>query len=215
MKFLNFILIILFSSTAFSQYSEDFIPEDNFETSKPTVESSFKKKVSTNIIVGSSIMGSGQNNYSFNTYINPNISYQLNPKFSISMGLMAIQSNFNNFTYYNRYENQIQSLNYSGTSMFYTLQGTYAWSENLKIYGGVMLGTGALDFAGAKIPNSTTSHQNPKAYRLGIEYKIGEHAAVQFEFQMREGSSMQNRQMQNPNSFGMTPNFGNFNSHIW
>ncbi len=201
MRYLNIILIIIFSSSlTFAQYSEKFIQEDEYDA-QPTVKKvdTDKKKVFTNIAIGTSIMSSGKNNYALNTYVNPTISYQLTPKFSVSMGLMAVQSNYNNFSFYN-YEGQVQNMNYSGTTAYFTLQGAYQLSEKLRVYGGVMLGTENMDFAGINIP--TEPKNRPKAYQVGFEYKIGEHASLQFEFQMRDSSPMQNMQMQSARGFG-------------
>ena len=161
-------------------------------------------------------MASSNSNYSLNTYVNPTISYQLTPKFTVSMGLMAVQSNFNNLTYYNAYDGQQQTVNYSGLSAYYTLQGAYQLSEKLKVYGGIMVGTQqTMDFAGAKIPMNQQNNNRPKAYRLGFEYKIGDHASLQFEFQMRETNAIQDMQMQSGRGFGGMRNSSMFGPQIW
>ncbi len=216
MRYFNIILIIVFSSSlTFAQYSESFIQEDEYDvqTSKTKVDTA-KKKIFTNITLGSSIMSSGQNNYAFNTYVNPTISYQLTPKFTVSMGLMAVHSNYNNYTFYNYYEGQVQNMNYSGTSAYFTLQGAYQLSEKLRVYGGVMVGTENMDFMGANIPTESKNMHRPKAYQIGFEYKIGEHASLQFEFQMREATPMQNMQMQSARGIGVMGSSSMFGSRM-
>jgi len=216
MKLFNILLVlVLFSSLAFSQHSESFLMEDDL--GKSVVEEkkdTTKKKVFTNIAIGSSVMASGNNNYALNTYVNPTISYQLTEKFSISMGLMAVQSNFNNFTYYN-YEGRVESVNYSGMSAYYTLQGAYQLSEKLRVYGGIMVGTESMDFVGANIPTEQKNNHTPKAYQFGVQYKIGDNAYLQFEFQLREATPMQSMQMQSANGFGMMGNSNMFGPRIW
>ena len=131
MRYFNIILIIILSSTlTFAQYSEGFIQENEYDAPNTiTKKDTTQRKIFTNIAIGSTVMSSGNNNYSFNTYVNPTVSYQLNPRFSISMGLMAVQSNFNNFTFYN-YEGQVHNINYSGTSAYFTLQGAFVLIKN-------------------------------------------------------------------------------------
>jgi len=216
MRLVNILLILLLSaSVSFAQYSESFIQEDEMDTPTPSYKKdTTKKKVFTNIAIGSSVMSSGNNSYSFNTYINPTISYQLTPRFSVSMGLMAVQSNINNYTYYN-YEGQVKTVNYSGMSAYYTLQGAYQLSEKIRVYGGVMVGTESMDFLGTNIPNSTNNKHHPKAYQIGFEYKIGEHSSLNFEFQYRDASPMQNMQMQSVNGFGMMGNSSMFGPRMW
>ena len=217
MKILNLILMLLFYGTAFSQYSEGFIQEDEQEIQRVVERDniSSKKKIFTEVAIGSSIISLGGNTYSFNTYVNPKIAYQLTPRFSLSMGLMAVQSNFNNLAVYDQYDGQIKNINYSGTTAFYTLQGSYKISDKLNVYGGIMMGSKSIDFQNAKIPEENKASQNPKAYQIGFEYKVNKHTSLQFEFQMREMSPMQNMQMQSPNNFGSRRNFGSFNSQTW
>jgi len=216
MKLFNILFVLVLSSSmVFSQYSESFLTEDDLD--KPVVKEqpeTTKKKVFTNIMIGSSVMASGNNNYALNTYVNPTISYQLTPKFSISMGLMAVQSNYNNFTYYN-YEGQVESINYSGMSAYYTLQGAYQLSEKIRVYGGIMVGTESMDFMGANIPNEANNNHMPKAYQFGVQYKIGDNAFLQIEFQLREASPMQNMQMQSASGFGLMGNSNMFGPRMW
>lgn len=217
MKKLFIILLFLLNiSLAFSQKekSDMFIQEDEFDTPVSTVQKKdVPQKVFTNIAIGSSVMSSGSNNYSLNTYINPTIGYQFSPKLSVSVGLMAVQSNLNNYSYYNSYEGTVKTINYSGLSSFVTLQANYKVSDKITVYGGVMVGSELMDFAGTDIPNNKT--KTPSAYRLGVEYKIGEHTSLQFEFQYRDVSPMQNMQMQSGtgSGFGMMHNSSPFGAN--
>lgn len=211
-------VILLTSSLSFAQNAEndEFIQLDEQEQTESVVKkkSSDKKKVQTNIAIGTSIMSMGKDQFSMNTYVKPTISYQLTPKFSVSMGLMAVKSNFNNVHYYNYNEGQIQSVNYNGNSAYFTVQGAYQLNDNMKIYGGVMVGTQNLDFAGASIPNQTNP-ANPKAFQLGMEYKLGENTFIQLEVQFREANSIQDMQMQSSQGFGMMNRNPMFGSQIW
>ncbi len=172
--------LVVMSWGAFSQSNTSFILEDSpIETTpKDTVRN--KSRIFTEIDFGTSIIGSGNNHYSFSTYIHPKISYELTPRFHVSMGLMAVRSNLNAYTYYN-YEGLAQDVNYKGVSAYYTLQGSYLLTENLKIYGGVMLGSHFPDM------NSKSNNliKNPKAYQLGMQYKFGDFS-LGFEFIYQE-----------------------------
>ncbi len=167
--------LILLSWSVFSQSNETFILED-----EPTKELKKKHPVFTEIDFGTTMMYAGKNHYAFGTYVHPKISYKLTPRFQVSMGLMAVRSSLNNYTYYN-YEGLAQDVNYKGLSAYYTLQGAYLLTEDLKIYGGIMLGNHFSD-TGFKSSNAS---KNPKAYQLGLEYKFGD-CSIQLEFIYQE-----------------------------
>lgn len=219
MRFFNIILLVFLSSAlVFSQNSsEGFILEDGDDEQSSVVkkEDSKKKKIFTNIAIGTSVMSSGNNGSAFNTYVNPTVSYQFTPKLSVSMGLMAVQSNFNNYSYYNYYEGQIENTSFSGVSAYYTLQASYQLSEKIRVYGGIMLGDQSIDFAGTNIPTDPQNNRAPMAYRAGFEYKIGKNATLQFEFQFREANSIQDMQMQSVNGFGMMRNSSMFGPSMY
>lgn len=216
MRFLFITVVFLgLVSSSFSQNKEDFIQEDNTDVQALSSKNdTLKKRISTHVAIGSSVMFSGKNNYAFTTYVNPQISYALTPRFTVSMGLMAVQSNYNNFNYYN-YSGRAENINYSGTSAYYTLQGSYLLSEKLKVYGGVMVGTNSMDFLGAPISNTSENKHNPRAYRLGFQYKIGEHASLQFEFQMHENNTLQDMQMRSGRGFGPMNHSSMFGPQMW
>jgi len=214
----NFLIIIFLSiiNLAFSQKGESdmFIQEDEFSVSttqaKPEEE---QKKVFTNIAIGSSIMSSGGSAYSFNSYVNPTVGYKLTPKLSVSVGLMAVQTNLNNYKIYNYQENRVENLSYSGLNTYFTAQASYQLSEKINVYGGIMIGGQSIDFAGVQL--SEQNNSMPKAYRLGVEYKLGEHASLQFEMQYHDLTPMQYMQTQSGSGMGMSrsssmfgPSFG-------
>ena len=203
----NFLIIIFLSivSVAFSQKGESdmFIQDDEFsdrpEVSKPDPE---QKKVFTNIAMGSSIMSSGGDAYSFNTYVNPTVGYRLSPKLSVSVGVMAVQTNLNNYKIYNYQENQVENMNYSGLNTYFTASASYQLNEKINVYGGVMVGGQTMDFAGVQLDNHNNS--TPTAYRLGVEYKIGRNAYLQFEVQYHDLTPMQQMQTQSGSGMGMS-----------
>lgn len=210
------IVLIFFFAFGFSQVneSEGFIQEDEQEQLSVNKEQK-EKKVYTNIAVGSFFMTSGKNSYALNTYVNPTIAYRFTPKFSLSVGLMAIQSNINNLNVYNLYEGQTQSLNYSGMNTYFTLQGAYQWSEKLKIYGGVMIGTASKDFLNTDV-SAPNAKVNPKAYQLGFEYKIGKYSSLIFEMEYRETNYIPSPQMRHGSSFNMMRQNSSFlGSQAW
>lgn len=211
-------VILLSSSLSFAQNAEneEFIQLDEQEQTESVVKkkTADKKKVQTNIAIGTSIMSMGKNQFSMNTYVKPTISYQLTPKFSVSMGLMAVRSNFNNLHYLNYYEGQVQSVNYDGTSAYFTMQGAYQLNDKMKIYGGVMIGNQNLNFAGAQLPNQN-NQVNPKAFQLGMEYKLGENTFIQLEVQIREANPIQDMQMQSSQGFGIMNRNPMFGSQLW
>jgi len=213
----NFLIIIFFLiiNLAFSQKGESdmFIQDDEFSVStkkeKPEIE---QKKVFTNISIGSSIISSGGSAYSFNSYVNPTIGYRLTPKLSVSIGLMAVQTNLNNYKVYNYQENQIENLSYSGLNTYFTAEASYQINDKINVYGGVMIGGQSMDFAGIELNDN---HSTPTAYRLGVEYKLGEHAFLQFEVQYHDLTPMQQMQTQSGSGMGMSrsssmfgPSFG-------
>ncbi len=185
---------ILMSWGAFSQSNESFILEDE---AKEDIKK--KSSVFTEIDFGTAMMYAGNHHYAFNTYIHPKISYELTPRFQISMGLMAVRSNLNDYTYYN-YEGRAKNVNYRGLSAYYTLQGAYLLAENLKIYGGVILGN---HFSNMNSESDNWT-KTPKAYQLGMEYKFGDFS-IEFEFIYQESNFENNflwqgnhRMMHNP-----------------
>ncbi len=204
MNHIKLLIIFLLSFTTLLAQTDDsemFISEDEPDKTASVEQ---PKYLRTQLLVGSAFAMSGQDHFTLNTYIQPKIAYQISPRFEISMGLMAVQSNINNYTYYN-YEGQSTSVNYNGVSAYYTLQGAYLLSENIKIYGGIMVGTKAMSF-----DKTSNQHQNinPKAYQLGMQYKLGDNSFIQLEFQFREGSHWGTDPMHRHNSFHMQPMSG-------
>ncbi|MBN2667931.1 MAG: outer membrane beta-barrel protein [Bacteroidales bacterium] len=175
---------IFFSASAQNNETIEFIEDDGLVN---VVEDSLvtkKSPWSSSVAIGASVgIGSG-NSTMLSTYINPRINYQLTPRFQVSMGLMAVRSHFDNYTYYNFYESQTQVINANTNSAYFTLQGAYLLSENIKVYGGIMIGAQRMD-----MPNANFIENTPKAYQLGLEYKIGKHTAIQLEIQYHENNN--------------------------
>jgi hypothetical protein len=204
MKKTIFLVILLYCSSLIQAQvneSEMFIQEEADDIVKIDVPKEKDKKIRTEILLGSSFAMAGNNQFAINTYVQPTIAYKMTPRFEISMGLMAVKSNINNYTYYN-YEGQAQSIDYNGLSAYYTLQGAYLLTENLKVYGGIMIGTEAMNWNA----NATSKNKmNPKAYQIGLQYKLGEHAYIQLEFQYREGDPWGSSTMNRSNALFMQP----------
>ncbi len=185
-----------------------FISDD--ETTYPVNNSPLAKKSQTNSKVftqaglgfSAGTMFNGTSYYQTNAYAK--VGYYLTPKWTVSMGLMGVQTYINDLRMYN-YEGQLQNMNYSGLSTYYTLQTAYQVNPNLSVYGGVMVGSSSLPTTSTTAQN--TIKVNPKAYQLGLEYKLGS-TTLNLEIQYRDGFGMgQNVFDQTQSNFGNRPMF--------
>ncbi len=125
---------------------------------------------------GASVMSFG-NSSVFSTYVAPQLNFSLTPKLNITVGTIALNSNFNNMMYYNYNEGTTSTVPNS-TQMFIYLQGDYQVNNRIKIRGTTF----------REITNSSNPNNNPFSFnQIGVDFKISDNIFMSADFIQSSG----------------------------
>ena len=167
-------LLLLFSvSMIFSQTKTD----DDYYTPAKTKPLAMDR-VSATIIAGAGVSFlSSSNNTAFTTYVAPKISYQLNSKFRLTMGMMHYSVSGNTLMAMNNHEALLNNSNHSISGNMVMIGGEYQLNKKLILGGAVMMDVN--DFSKNKL--------NSKAAAFSLEYKVSPTSSIRFETIIEQG----------------------------
>ena len=157
-------------------------------------------KVSTSISAGTSVAFlSSTKTTAFTTFVAPKISYQVNSKFKLNLGLMHYTASGNTFMPLNQNESILNTSNnpISGNVIF--VSGNYLLTPKLMMTGGVLVDANS---------NPLNAKQNNyKAATMGFDYKVSEHSTIGIHATVSQGGG--SGYYSRPGNFGNVPNAAN------
>jgi acetyltransferase-like isoleucine patch superfamily enzyme len=189
-------ILFLFSSVVC------FAQADSTDYYNPKQKLAETNKVSTSISAGTSVAFlSSTKTTAFTTFVAPAISYQVNSKFKLNLGLMHYTASGNTFMPLNQNEFILNTGNnpISGNVIF--ASGNYLLTPKLMVTGGVMVdaNTNPID----------TKQNNYKAATMGFDYKISEHSTIGIHATVSQGGGSGYYMNSRPGNFGNVPNVTN------
>ncbi len=190
----NTLIILIFSLLALSvnaqTFEEEYIINSNPVNSGVTEENDNEKireKYSFQVNLGTSLM-TWKNGSALSTYINPNLNYQLTPRFSLAAGIIMSH-------------NTLLSSNETNNSLitnYLHFSGIYQVNEKLQVNGSVLYSI-----------HPTSSSLNPNAfdnlnYSVGAKYKLTKNIELGVQFTKRSNNPYLYNSFEN-NSFENNP----------
>lgn len=163
------------------------------------------KKLTVSLQTGAGVSFSGAGN-TFNTWIAPEVNYKLTQKLKISVGTIAMNSNYYNLQNYINAEGKISN-NERITQYFLYAKGEYRISDRVNLRGSTMR-----EFSNVKFNSNPFSLNH-----IGIDIKLSERASISADFQISKGQLPYSALCHNAygcNSFGTygSAHFSPFNS---
>ncbi len=140
------------------------------------------------------------------TFVAPQLTYQVNPKLNITVGTIALNSNFNNMMYYNYNEGTSTAVPNS-TQMFLYLKGDYQLTDRIRLRGTTF----------REVSNSSNPTSNPFSFnQVGIDFKISDHVSMSADFIQSKGQyPMGLYGVNNPVFRSASPFGGSFSNYGW
>ncbi|OFY81140.1 MAG: hypothetical protein A2275_00040 [Bacteroidetes bacterium RIFOXYA12_FULL_35_11] len=194
LRFTLCLLLLLWLSTGFSQnYSEYYVNPDNSTStpkvgnpvkSKADVEPVYDKRPFTNdkrvkvaFQTGASFSSFG-NSSLFNTWVAPEVQFQVSPKFKLKVGTVAMYSMGSALQDYLYNENTTDFSNRLAQYYLYA-QGEYKINDRLRLRAATIQET----------PNNVLSSQRFSMNRFGIDWKIKDKVFLSADIQLAQGRS--------------------------
>ncbi len=218
MKKYIIIILLLFSTNIFfsqnvenleeyfsknNSYIENEFPNEDFEKK-------FSEKPEINFEIGSNFSSNFGGGNTFSTFIAPNISYNINPKLKINVGMKLTRSTFNDFQVYNFSENSFGDLNGDLNSALFYTSVNYEVNEKLKVSAMVFYEKNNFENFENVHPNAF-NFISGKGASFGFEYKINENMKIGGEFQYSEGRNPFNYN----NNYNSPFTNSSFNNHLF
>lgn len=135
------------------------------------------KKVQVRLSTGASIMSFGGESL-FNTWVAPEVKYQLTPKFNLKIGTVAMYGTMNNFQQYLYKENSVSQSEKLAQYFFYA-QGEYKVTDKFTLRGTTM-------------KEFSENSLNPSPYsmnHIGFDYKIKDNIMISADFLLAKGNT--------------------------
>lgn len=168
------------------------------------------KKINWNVNIGSSIMGSKNSGTFVNTFIAPNMNYDLGKKWSIGTGVIISNTTLNNYPLLSS-EIKKTNLTQNFSQMTYYVNGSYQATDRLTINAMVYK---SLDIN--KAPTSQLQNgafdRNFKGIMMDVNYKVTEHTSINIGFNYSDGANNPFSTQFPTSGFGMN---GMRNMHGW
>ena len=131
------------------------------------------EKVQVGMSVGTSVMfGSGGAGTS--TWLAPNLSYRVSPRFTVAAGL-RLEINTGNRYMYSLADGSTMSLYRPTTSYLMFASGSYDLNAKMRLTGTVFAGTQVYDLPGMK---ASSYNLNTYGGTLNLDYKLSEHSTI-------------------------------------
>lgn len=201
MKYFLTFLFILSCGILFSQNPDDFYVKPD-GTKFPTKNNnnqlnqtqydkrpfSENKRVQVKVSTGASVMSFGGEAL-FNTWVAPEVKYQLTQKFSLKVGTVAMYGTMNNFQQYLYKENNTTQTDKLAQYFFYA-QGEYKVSDKFTLRGTTM-------------KELSDNSLNPSPYsmnHIGFDYKIKDNVIISADFLLSKGNTPWGMEYSNPNN---------------
>jgi long-subunit fatty acid transport protein len=212
-KLLLSFMLIVFSVIAFAQNEADeaqenrWVPNHNYNHQ---LRPGFSPTLGLH--TGASFGRWGNNNF-FSTFINPNLSQQINNRFILSTGVVMMRNNFN-----------MTSVPYEGSGApirngFVNNQAIVYGSGSYLVNDRTIL-TGSAFYSINENNPYFQQLQNGKGFSMGIDYKVSDKVSIGAGFRYSEGGNMWGNPWMMPGGgmFGASP-FGNpgmnRNNNFW
>ena len=140
------------------------------------------------------------------TFVAPELSYRINPKLNITVGTIALNSNFNNMMYYNYNEGTSTAIP-NANQMFIYLKGDYQLTDRIRLRGTTF----------REVSNSSNPTSNPFSFnQLGVDFKISDHVSMSADFIHSNGQPpMGLYGINNPVFRSASPFGGSFSNNGW
>ncbi|HBX49592.1 MAG: hypothetical protein A2W98_05980 [Bacteroidetes bacterium GWF2_33_38] len=126
-----------------------------------TVEILKSKKLNYSLQMGTSVTVFNKSSY-FNSFIAPKVSYQISPKFGLSLGGILMRTNFQPSIFVNSTSEINNHYSTAFNQNFLFVQASYSVNEHLSISGTVYQLVN-------KIPNNNSQRQR---YSIAADYKL-------------------------------------------
>jgi hypothetical protein len=209
MRFIYLFTILIFGLNGFSQnIGEYYVKPDSSgspiilnksDNSSPTIDKrpfSDNKRIQVAFQTGASFSTMG-NNSIFNTWVAPEIKYQVTPKFSLTAGTVAMYGNYGNLQNYISKENSLT--NADRLAQYYLFaKGEYKLNDRITFRGTTM-----------KEVSNTSINPNPYSLNhLGIDIKLRDNVFLSADVQVAKGRTPFGMYYNNP----YNPSFGYGNS---
>ncbi len=154
---------------------------------------------------GASAMSFG-NSSVFTTFVAPQLSFSLSPKLNITVGTIALNSNFNNMMYYN-YNEGTTTAAPNASQMFLYLKGEYQVNERLRLRGSTF----------REVSNSANPANNPFSFnQVGVDFKINDNMSISADIIQSKGQyPMGLYGVNNPAFRSNYPIGGGYNTFGW
>ena len=184
MKTINiFIISILFFTQIFSQNSEIATNIDSSNVAfTPTlridrnnINAPFLNKTNFSLQTGVSFCSFGKQNF-FDKWIAPGITYSLTSKLHLTIGTVAMFSNFGSFQSKTNSEG-IKTLSQNSSGQYFLFaQGDYLLSNKITLRGTIL----------KEVPNAMNPHPL-NINRVGVDYKVSDRCTLSFDCNMVKG----------------------------
>ncbi len=146
-------------------HSKEEVSNNSGQSSTLTEKQKEKSNFNYRLNMGTSIY-SGSFGNAFYTFVEPELQYRLNPKWSISTGLLITQSNFGNLFSENNHGNALNS--------YFTASLAYNATDRLRIKGEILYGMNKSPIYGYK-------RNAEYSVRFGAAYKITDKLTFEVE----------------------------------
>jgi hypothetical protein len=198
-KLISSFFLAAISTLAYSQAAT----EDYYSLTPP--KKTFKERISTSISMGGGLSFSKYGN-AYTSYVAPKVSYQMNNKFKLNIGMMHYNISGNTFMPLNRTEALYNAGNRSASGNLVMVGGEYMLNKKVTVSGALMTDV-----------NSMNKNKDPfRAASLGVEYKTSNNSTIKFETVIMQGqgnyfnspaSGVLNPMFSSSPAFSSDPNF--------
>lgn len=185
-KLISIFLISVWGITVFAQPDDEtpvIINGEQPVISPAPKKSTLASKIDVNLSVGSSFLYSKNFGSGMSSYVAPELSYNLTPRFRIHAGIMLLNSNVLVNRYYLNEPSVVVKTKPTTSALAY-VAGSYLISDRFSVTGMVLR-----DMTNPQAYGRNGYNPSVQAMSLHLDYKISDNITIGAGMQMRQGSN--------------------------